>query len=249
SEVGYNFQPLELAAAFGLEQLKRLEGFIKLRKKNFKELVEFFKDSVFTIPKQREDAVWLAFPLIVKGRYKVVEFLEKHGIQTRPVMAGNILKQPGFSKLKGEYPEADNVMKNALLIGCHQGLTRKQMDYLKSVFKNVLGELRQILPEISKMRWAKKTDFYTLFLVFAKHHSALPLAADARVKAKQTLVKFGEQVNRFVKADDKLKKDLPHRVLDYGAGIRASTDLGSRKRRFEALEAELDDVLKSDSNN
>lgn len=115
--------------------------------------------------------------------------------------------------------------------------------HIKSVFKNVLGELLKILPVITKTRWSKKTDFYTLFLVFAKYHSMLPLAADARSIATESLIDFGEKLNIFVKSDETLKKDLPQLVVDYGAGIRASTDLGSRKRRFEALESLLSNIL------
>jgi len=115
--------------------------------------------------------------------------------------------------------------------------------FLKSVFKKVLGELIQILPDITKSRWSKKTDFYTLFLVFSKYHQELPLSSDARQSANQTLIEFGKNINIFVKADEEAKKDLPKLVKDYGAGIRASTDLGSRRRRFEALEATLSNVF------
>lgn len=115
--------------------------------------------------------------------------------------------------------------------------------YIKGVFKKVLGEVTQILPNIAKSRWSKKTDFYTLFLVFSKYYKQLPLAADARQAAQQTLTEFGDNINIFVKADDEAKKDLSKLVKDYGAGIRASTDLGSRRRRFEALESTLGNVF------
>jgi hypothetical protein len=110
---------------------------------------------------------------------------------------------------------------------------------LKRIFKKVLDEVVQILPNISKSRWSKKTDFYTLFLVFAKYYKQLPLPADTRQTVQQKLTKFGEDINIFVKADEEAKKDLPKLIKDYGSGIRASTDLGSRRRRFEALESTL----------
>lgn len=108
-----------------------------------------------------------------------------------------------------------------------------------------MGEILQILPNIHQSRWKKKTDFYTLFLVFSKHLSKFPLASENRQTANSLLVEFSNQINEFVKSEAIDKKQLPTLVTDYGAGIRASTDLGSRKRRFEALEKHLAPVLKS----
>lgn len=116
---------------------------------------------------------------------------------------------------------------------------------LKGITKKVLGEVTQILPNLAKTRWNKKTDFYTLFLVFSKYYRQLPLPADARQTAQQVLTEFGDNINIFVKADEEAKKDLPQLVKDYGAGIRASTDLGSRRRRFEALEVALERVFET----
>ena len=67
-------------------------------------------------------------------------FLEKRNIQTRVVFTGNILRQPGFRKIKAKkvkagYPEADHVMKSGILIGCHQGMTKKMMYHLKNSIK------------------------------------------------------------------------------------------------------------------
>jgi len=153
SEVGYNLQPLELAAAFGLEQLKRLPGFMALRRHNFNEFLRFFKnyENYFVLPRElpRARVIWLAFPLVVKKgapftRYEITRYLEEQNIQTRPVMTGNILRQPGFEKVfkgerAGDYPLADYIMENAFLIGCHQALTAKHINRVKSVFKEFLG--------------------------------------------------------------------------------------------------------------
>ena len=62
-------------------------------------------------------------------------FLEKKNIQTRVVFTGNILRQPGFKKVNAKkaregYPEADNVMRNGILIACHHGLTPKMMRHI-----------------------------------------------------------------------------------------------------------------------
>jgi CDP-6-deoxy-D-xylo-4-hexulose-3-dehydrase len=156
TEVGYNFQPLELSAAFGLEQLKRLRKFVDIRRRNFNENLKFFRayERFFTLPEEHPNAkvVWLAFPLIVKKtapftRHEITKYLEEQNIQTRPVMTGNILRQPGFEKaLKGEnpkaYPGADQVMEQAFLIGCHQGLTSQHLTRVRTVFREFLSRYR-----------------------------------------------------------------------------------------------------------
>ncbi len=154
SEVGYNFQPLELSAAFGIEQLKRLPEFMRLRRRNFNELMKFMKqyEKFFILAEEEPNTnvVWLAFPLIVREdapftRYEITKYFEERNIQTRPIMTGNVLRQPGFEKaLKGEkpgdYPNANYVMENAFLIGCHQGLTASQIAHVKKIFKEFLGK-------------------------------------------------------------------------------------------------------------
>jgi CDP-6-deoxy-D-xylo-4-hexulose-3-dehydrase len=148
TDIGYNFIPNELEAAFGLTQLDKLSLFRKIRQKNFKTLKTFFKkyEDVLILPSELPgaDTVWLAFPLTIRdgapfSRYEIVEYLEKNGIQTRPVFAGNILRQPGFSKIeakrnKNGYPVADKIMKDSFLIGCHHGMSEEQLNFLKNTF-------------------------------------------------------------------------------------------------------------------
>lgn len=147
SEIGYNFQPLELNAAFGLEQLKRLKKFTFTRRKNFKTLWSFFKqyENYFSLPLQHKEVMtnWLAFPITIRQgapftRLELVTFLEKNNVQTRPIFSGNILKQPAFRAinhrtLAGLYPITDHIMHHSLLIGCHHGLEEKHLDYLMGV--------------------------------------------------------------------------------------------------------------------
>ncbi|MBI2450050.1 MAG: aminotransferase class I/II-fold pyridoxal phosphate-dependent enzyme [Candidatus Nealsonbacteria bacterium] len=156
SEIGYNFQSAELNGAFGLQQLNRLKGFIKRRQSNFSELINFFKpyQRFFMLPKQdtRVKTNWLIFPLLIRegapfSRYELTKYLEENNIQTRPVFTGDILKQPAFQKiehggLENGYPVANQVMKNAFLIGCHQGLEKKHLRYLKKTFVDFLENYR-----------------------------------------------------------------------------------------------------------
>lgn len=151
-EIGYNFLPNEMGAAFGNEQLKKLPKFKKIREKNFRYLKEFFKqyENFFILPDEDKNVLtqWLAFPLTIKkdvsfSRIELVKFLEKVNIQTRPIFTGNILKQPGFKSIshadkKNKYPITDEVMKRGLLIGCHQGLKKEHLEMIEEVFKKFL---------------------------------------------------------------------------------------------------------------
>lgn len=155
SELGYNFQSTEIHAAFGLEQLKRLPEFTKKRRANFAELRKFFKtyERFFILPEQHKKAetTWLAFPLEIRegvlfSRHEITEYLEKCGIQTRPIFTGNILKQPAFARafsgstLTKSYPVADSIMRRGFLIGAHHGLTPAQKKYLKQKFHEFLSK-------------------------------------------------------------------------------------------------------------
>lgn len=135
--IGYNFEPSEIGAAFGLEQLKKLEHNIQARMANFYQQWDFFDQhsEYFELPVQRPDVKtgWLAFPVRIRpeapfSRKQFQIFLEKQNIQTRVVFTGNILRQPGFKNIAcktapGGYPHADAVMRSGVLLACHQGLT------------------------------------------------------------------------------------------------------------------------------
>ena len=153
-EVGYNFEPSEIGAAFGLVQYERLPGFLKARQRTFDRHRAFFAqhEQFFILPEMipGADITWYAFALTVRDdapftRNEMQIFFEERGIQTRPVFTGNILRQPGFRTIarrenrKG-YPGADLVTRGGFVIGCHQGLTEEQLahvyqtaeDFLKS---------------------------------------------------------------------------------------------------------------------
>ena len=145
SELGYNFEPSEIGAAFGLIQLKKFNIFSKIRNKNFDYHKKFFIkfNDLFITPKVNKNVKtnFLAYPLIIKNtklvnRKKLQIYLEKNNIQTRPIFSGNILRHPAFNFLSGKknnmnsFSKSDYIMKNGLLIGCHQGLTKKDLDYV-----------------------------------------------------------------------------------------------------------------------
>ena len=154
SELGYNFLPSEISAAFALEQIKKLKKNINIRIKNFNFLKSFFGkyNNFFKLPEQdkRIKTAWLAFPLVVKknkifNRKKMQIYFEKKNIQTRTIFTGNILKQPilknkFYKKIKKSEKISNDVMKNGILLGCHQGMTKKQLIYICNTFKKLINE-------------------------------------------------------------------------------------------------------------
>ena len=152
SDLGYNFLPSEISAAFAIEQIKKLKDNIKIRNKNFDYLKKFFSnyDELFNLPEQYKyvKTPWLAFPLVIKenkyfNRKEMQIYFEKNNIQTRTIFTGNILKQPVMKNRKyKKHPKCDkianDVMKNGILLGCHQGMKKNELDYICQTFINFL---------------------------------------------------------------------------------------------------------------
>ena len=143
-EPGYNIEPSELGAAFGLVQVDKLSKNIDTRTANYKRMREFFAqyEEYFILPKQLPNSRtgWLAFPTTLRASAPFIRrdlqiFLEKRNIMTRTVFTGNILRQPGFKHLPSKasangYAEADKVMRGGMLLACHHGLSDAQISHV-----------------------------------------------------------------------------------------------------------------------
>ena len=141
-QIGYNFLPSEISAAFALVQLNKLNQNIRKRSENFNFLrKEFSYSSNFYIPSSYENVEtgWLAFPLIFKNRLtlkrkEIQIFLEKSGIQTRTIFTGNIMRQPIANKFKwdkfGTFEVSDFIMQSGILLGIHNRQTQEKLDYI-----------------------------------------------------------------------------------------------------------------------
>jgi len=155
SEAGYNFEPSELGAAFGIIQLKRFKNFSYLRNKNFYLHKKFFQklNDFFITPKiiKNVHTNFLAYPIILKenlkfNRKKLQIFLEKNNIQTRPIFSGNILRHPAFNSLVSKknqintFKNSDYIMRNGLLIGCHQGIGNKEIEYIHKIILKFINQ-------------------------------------------------------------------------------------------------------------
>ena len=143
-EPGYNIEPSEMGAAFGIVQLNKLGHNIDSRTSHYARIREFFSqyEDFFILPKQLPDSRtgWLAFAVTIRESAPFIRrdlqiFLEKRNIQTRTVFTGNILRQPGFKHLPHKasaegYPEADKVMRGGMLMACHHGLNDEQISHI-----------------------------------------------------------------------------------------------------------------------
>jgi CDP-6-deoxy-D-xylo-4-hexulose-3-dehydrase len=141
-DLGYNFLPSEISAAFALVQLKNLSKNIQTRIEKFNYLSTAMDNKEnFKIchSYKNVETGWLAFPLILTGklagrRKEFQIFLEEAGIQTRTIFTGNILRQPVAEKFEWEshglFEVADEIMQNGLLLGCHNQMSEEKMHYM-----------------------------------------------------------------------------------------------------------------------
>ncbi len=149
SRVGYNLRPLELQAAMGLEQLKKLEGFNEIRKRNFKIYQEDFIqfEDYFELPEinEKADPVFFGLPIIIKNksikRKELIQFLNKNKIATRLLFSGNITMQPAYKGkdfIAKELKYTEKVARDLFWIGIHPGVTEEMIKYIVSKFREYL---------------------------------------------------------------------------------------------------------------
>ena len=152
-DMGYNFEPSEIMAAYGLVQLEKLAGFNAARQQNFArfaEVLEHHTDKVLaprTMPEV--DTTWMRFPFVLADgidRSGMQEFFLERGIPTRMVWTGNILRQPGFTKIPHRAPDdglpnADRVMDRALSLPSHNGLNSDDVGRIVEALSDCLHAL------------------------------------------------------------------------------------------------------------
>lgn len=130
---GYNLRASEVNAAMGLVQIKKLADFVSNRRKTAGQLKEIFKP--YPVRTQEDcGSSWFGFPLVAKDGLR--QHFEECGIETRPVICGNIARQPGMKlwehRVSGELKHADEVMQHGFAIPCHQGMTDDDCEHIKN---------------------------------------------------------------------------------------------------------------------
>jgi CDP-6-deoxy-D-xylo-4-hexulose-3-dehydrase len=153
-EIGYNLKPIELQAAMGLEQIKKLPEIHGLRRRNYALLFDIYRkyEEFFHLPRARHnsDPSWFAFPLTIRKsapftRSDLCDYLEDKLIQTRPYFAGNIMLQPAYSHLmdtvraRDDFPMATQAMTNTYFHGTSPVITPEQLAYIGEVVDGFMG--------------------------------------------------------------------------------------------------------------
>ena len=151
-ELGWNFEPAEISAAFGVVQLEKLPENLAARKRSFARLSELFgqRPDVFELARTTPevDTAWHMFPIIIRPesgvqRSTFQQHMERNGVDTRMVWTGNALRQPAFKGIAhrapaGGLPNADRVMEQGLILPSNHSLTDDDLDYIWSTAEAVL---------------------------------------------------------------------------------------------------------------
>lgn len=128
---GYNVRPLEMSGALGVEQLKKLPNFIEIRRKNALAFQGLFSNHPYLLIQQETgNSSWFGFSLIVKEnapykRADLVKLLSENGIECRPIVTGNFLKNKEVLEhfdyeVSGNLEAAEYLDENGLFVGNHQ---------------------------------------------------------------------------------------------------------------------------------
>lgn len=148
SHFGYNLKATDLQASIGCAQLEKFPSFVEKRKHNFSYLRELLKkggaEEKLILPQASENAdpSWFGFIMTCKegiDRKAVVDYVENHGIQTRMLFAGNLIKHPCFDEMRkigkgyrviGELTNTDRIMNDSFWVGVYPGMTDKKIEYM-----------------------------------------------------------------------------------------------------------------------
>lgn len=146
SHFGYNLKATDMQAAIGCAQLIKFPSFVERRKVNHKRLYEALKcvSDKLILPEacENSDPSWFGFLITCKegvSREKIVPYVESHGVQTRMLFAGNLIKHPCFDQMRaeksgyrvvGELTNTDIAMERTFWVGVYPGMTDDMIDYM-----------------------------------------------------------------------------------------------------------------------
>jgi GDPmannose 4,6-dehydratase len=145
--LGYNLRSTNINASIGLVQLEKIDRFIEQRKKNH----EYFLKRIerLSIVPQKVDineTSSFSFGILFQDSYQreyLLEHLPKEGIECRPIVAGNLLKQPVFSKInlkKDDETMADKIHSQGIYLPNNQFVDAKRVDYMVDTIEKLLNE-------------------------------------------------------------------------------------------------------------
>lgn len=151
SHFGYNLKATDMQAAIGCAQLEKFPTFVERRKINFARLKKKLSGTedklLLPVACENSDPSWFGFLITCKesvNRNKVVQYVEKHGVQTRMLFAGNLVKHPCFEEMRatgkgyrivGDLTNTDRIMNNTFWVGVYPGMTDEMIDYMAHTIK------------------------------------------------------------------------------------------------------------------
>ncbi|HBZ63785.1 MAG TPA: lipopolysaccharide biosynthesis protein RfbH [Lachnospiraceae bacterium] len=154
SHFGYNLKATDMQAAVGCAQLAKFPTFVEKRRHNFDRLraaLEEVEDKlILPEPCPNSKPSWFGFLLTCRegvDKNKVVQYIEDHGVQTRMLFAGNIVKQPCFDPMRasgkgyrvvGDLAVTDRIMKDTFWLGVYPGMTDEKIDYMAKVIREAV---------------------------------------------------------------------------------------------------------------
>lgn len=147
SHIGYNLKLTDMQAAIGVAQLKKLQYFLDVRRRNWKLLFDGLKPyeefMILPEPTTGSEPSWFGFLITLRpqspfSRNDLVGFIENRNIATRLLFGGNLLRQPAYKdesyRVIGALPNTELVMENSFWIGVYPGITEEMIAYTLSVF-------------------------------------------------------------------------------------------------------------------
>ena len=154
SHFGYNLKATDLQASIGCAQLDKFPGFVERRRHNFDRLKTALAGTEDRLilpeacPGSRPS--WFGFLITCKegvDRNALVQYVEKKGVQTRMLFAGNLIKHPCFDQMResgtgyrvvGDLAVTDRIMRDTFWIGVYPGMTDEMIDYMAETIKEAL---------------------------------------------------------------------------------------------------------------
>ena len=154
SHFGYNLKATDMQAAVGCAQLEKFPKFVERRRSNFARLQEGLKDMedklILPIACKNSNPSWFGFMMTCRAgtdRNKVVQKIEKCGVQTRMLFAGNLIKHPCFDEMRaqgrgyrvvGDLMNTDRIMNDTFWVGVYPGMTDEMINDMIQIIKESL---------------------------------------------------------------------------------------------------------------
>ena len=156
SHFGYNLKATDLQASIGCAQLDKFPGFVERRRHNFDRLKAALADTtdklILPEPCENSRPSWFGFLITCKegvDRNAVVQYVEKKGVQTRMLFAGNLTKHPCFDQMRaenrgyrvvGDLKNTDRIMQDTFWVGVYPGMSDEMIDYMAKTIREAINQ-------------------------------------------------------------------------------------------------------------